>query len=215
MAKFNLSKTFTWQGTFTDKVAQVCRVFGLTEDDVRDKHITHRCSVEINEGDIVCITGPSGSGKSVLIRELENCIPADQRVSLRQIPTPRDKTVIDCIDGDMLSTLRIISIAGLNDTFCVLNQPSNLSEGQKWRYRLAVALSSKKKYIFADEFCSNLDRLVSSTISYKVWQFARKTGVTFIVAASSRDILSDLGPDVVIVKSKYSPTEVIYNRARR
>jgi len=155
-----------------------------TEDDVRDKRITHRCSVEINEGDIVCITGPSGSGKSVLLRELENCIPADQRVSLRQIPTPSDKTVIDCIDGDMLSTLRIISIAGLNDTFsiaglndtfCVLNQPSNLSEGQKWRYRLAVALSSKKKYIFADEFCSNLDRLVSSIISYKVWQFARSS----------------------------------------
>lgn len=215
MPTFNVSKTFTWQGTFTDKVAQVCRVFGLTEDDVRNKRITHKCSVEINDGDIVCITGPSGSGKSTLMRELENCIPADQRVGLHLIPTPHDKTVIDCIDGDMLSTLRTISIAGLNDTFCVLNQPSNLSEGQKWRYRLAVALSSKKKYIFADEFCSNLDRLSASVISYNVWKFARRTGTTFIVAASARDILADLAPDVLIVKAKYDPTEVIYKRARR
>lgn len=215
MATFNVSRTFTWQGTFTDKVAQVCRVFGLTEDWVRDKRVTHSCKVEINDGDIVCITGPSGSGKSVLLRELEKCFPLDQRVNLNRIATPNDRTVVDCIEGNVYSTLRTISIAGLNDTLCVLNQPSNLSEGQKWRFRLAVAISAGKKYIFADEFCSNLSRLAASVISYKVWKYAKRTGTTFIVAASAKDFLSDLAPDVVITKAKYDQTQVIYKDARR
>ena len=215
MATFSVSKTFTWQGTFTDKVAQVCRVFGLTEDWVRDKRITHSCKVEINDGDIACITGASGSGKSVLLRELEQCFAAEERINLNQIEIPSDRTVVDCIVGGVYSTLRAISIAGLNDTMCVLNQPSNLSEGQKWRFRLAVAISTGRKYIFADEFCSNLGRLAASSIAYKVWKYAKRTGTTFIVAASAKDFLSDLGPDVVITKAKYYPTEVTYKNTGR
>lgn len=215
MATFSVSKTFTWQGTFTDKVAQVCRVFGLTEDWVREKREIYSCRVEINDGDIVCITGASGSGKSVLLRELEKCFPAEERMNLNQIETPGDRTVIDCIEGNVYDTLRAISVAGLNDTMCVLNQPSNLSEGQKWRFRLAVAISTGRKYIFADEFCSNLSRLAASVISYKVWKYAKRTGTTFIVAASAKDFLSDLGPDVVITKAKYGPTQVTYKNTRR
>ncbi|MBN2271728.1 MAG: ATP-binding cassette domain-containing protein [Sedimentisphaerales bacterium] len=215
MARFTVAKTFTWQGTFTDKVAQVCRVFALTEDWVRDRRETHNCTVEINQGDIVCITGRSGSGKSVLLRELEQCFDAEERINLNEIETPSDRTVVDCIEGDVYSTLRAISIAGLNDTMAVLNQPSNLSEGQKWRFRLAVAISTGRKYVFADEFCSNLSRVAASAIAYKVWKYAKRTGTTFIVAASAKDFLCDLVPDVIISKAMYEPAQVTYKDTRR
>ena len=215
MATFSVSKTFTWHGTFTDRVAQVCRVFGLTEDWIRDRQETHSCTVEINQGDIVCITGRSGSGKSVLLRELESCIPAEYRVNLSQVETPSDRTVVDCIEGDVYSALRAISIAGLNDTMAVLNQPSNLSEGQKWRFRLAVAISTGRKYVFADEFCSNLSRIEASAIAHKVWKYAKRTGTTFIVAASAKDFLCDLAPDVIISKAMYEPAQVTYKDGRR
>ena len=215
MATFDVSKTFSWQGTFTDKVAQVCKVFGLTEDWVRDKKETHSCRVEINDGDIVCITGPSGAGKSVLLRELAKCIPPEKRIDLGQIETPSDRTVVDCLEGGLYNALRAISIAGLNDTMSVLNQPSNLSEGQKWRFRLAVAVSTGRKYIFADEFCSNLSRLAASIISHKVFKYAKREGITFIVAASAKDFLADLCPDVIITKAKYDATQVTYKDSRR
>ena len=215
MTMLNVSKTFEWKGTFTDKVAQVCRVFGLTEDWVRDKRVTHSCKVEIRDGDIVCITGPSGAGKSVLMRQLEQCFAAEERINLDEIELPGDRTVVDCIAGSVLETLRTISIAGLNDTMTVLNQPSNLSEGQKWRFRLAVAISTGRKYIFADEFCSNLSRLAASAIAYKVCKYAKRTGTTFIVAASAKDFLSDLCPDVIISKSMYEPAYVTYKDIRR
>ncbi len=215
MATFSVSKGFTWHGTITDKVALVCRVFGLTADDLREKSISHRWKLEINDGDIVYVTGSSGTGKSVLLRELEKCIPADERVNLSEIELPSDRTVIDCIEGDLLTTLKMFSVAGLNDTFCVLNQPSNLSEGEKWRFRLAVAISKKKKYVFADEFCSNLSRLGALVISYSVHKYAKRYGTTFILASTAQDILMELAPDVLVVNEMYGPSEVIYKKKGR
>jgi ABC-type ATPase with predicted acetyltransferase domain len=212
MPTYNVSKSFNWQGTITDKVASVCRMFGLTTDRLTERRFNHSCQLEINDGNIIYLTGPSGAGKSVLLRELEKSVPASDRVNLARIKLPSDKTLIDCIDGDLLRGLRILSIAGLNDCFCILNQPRNLSDGQKYRFRLAMALAAKKKFIFADEFCSELDRITAAVISYNVHKFAKRTGTIFILASSHDDILLDLSPDVLVVKELSGPTQVIYKR---
>jgi len=127
MATYSISKSFGWQGQITEKVTAVMRMFGLTVDRLTERHIIHNCQLEINDGDIVYITGPSGAGKSVLLGELEKSIPASERVNLARIKLPSDKTLIDCIDGDLLTSLRTLSTAGLNDVFCVLNKAANLS----------------------------------------------------------------------------------------
>ena len=213
MPTYTVSKSFNWQGTITDKVASVCRMFGLTADRLIERRLNHSCKLEINDGNIVFITGTSGAGKSVLLGELEKSIPASDRVNLARIKLPRDKTLIECIDGDLLRSLRMLSIAGLNDCFCILNQPRNLSDGQKYRFRLAMALAAKKKFIFADEFCSELDRITAAVISYNVHKFAKRNGTIFILASSHDDILLDLSPDVLVVKELSGPAQVIYKRA--
>jgi len=215
MATYSISKSFTWHAPITEKVVQLCRMFGLTVDRLTERYGTHSCRLEINDGDIVYIRGPSGAGKSVLLRELEKCIPASQRLNVSRIELPSDKTLIDCIDGDLLTGLRILGFAGLSDCYCILNQPSNLSDGQKWRFRLAIALAAKKKFIFADEFCSALDRITAAVISYNVCKFAKKTGTTFVLASCAKDILLDLAPDVLVTKPYSGPTEVTYKRGRR
>lgn len=215
MATYSISRSFGWQGRITEKVAQVCRMFGLTVDRLTESRVTYDCRLEINDGDIVYITGPSGAGKSVLLGELEKSIPASERVNLARIKLPSDKTLIDCIDGDLLGGLRTLSTAGLNDVFCVLNQPANLSDGQKYRFRLAMALAAGKKFVFADEFCSNLDRITAAVIAYNIHKFAKRTGATFILAASHDDILLDLSPDVLVVKELSGKTEVVYKKNNR
>ena len=212
MPTYGVSKSFNWQGKITEKVALVCRMFGLTVDGLTKRRLNHSCQLEINDGNIVFITGPSGAGKSVLLGELEKSIPAWDRMNLTRIKLPSDKTLIDCIDGDLLRRLRMLSIAGLNDCFCILNQPCNLSEGQKYRFRLAMALAARKKFIFADEFCSELDRITAAVISYNVHKFAKRTGTIFILASSHDDILLDLSPDVLVVKELSGPTQVIYKQ---
>ena len=215
MATHRISKSFCWQGTITDKVALVCRIFGLTADRLTRRRLTYNCQMEINDGDIVCFTGPSGAGKSVLLGELEKSIPASQRVNLARIKLPGDKTLVDCLDVDVLSGLRLLSTAGLNDCFCILNQPAKLSAGEKYRFRLAMALARQKRFIFADEFCSELDRITAAVISHNLHKFAKRTGTTFILASSHQDILLDLAPDVLVVLELCGPVEVIYKHTKR
>jgi ABC-type ATPase with predicted acetyltransferase domain len=212
---YNISKSLEWQGAITDKVVSVCRMFGLTADRLTERRFNHSCQLQINDGDIVFITGPSGAGKSVLLGELEKSVPGSDRVNLAQVELPSDKTVIDCIDGDLLRGLRLLSTAGLNDCFCILNQPSNLSAGEKYRFRLAMALAAEKKFVFADEFCSELDRITAAVIAYRLRKFAKRSGTTFILASSHEDILLDLAPDVLVAKELSGPARVIYRRTKR
>ena len=88
-------------------------MFGLTIDRLTDRAPVHQCRVEIRPGDITFITGPSGAGKSVLLRELQQCVPADEAVNLADIDLPEDKILVDCFDEDVIATLRILSAVGL------------------------------------------------------------------------------------------------------
>lgn len=214
MPTYSISKSFKWQGTITDKVASVCRMFGLTIDRFTDRKCSYNCRLQICQGDIVYLSGPSGAGKSVILGELQRSIPAADRVNLDQIKLPGNKALIDCIDADLLDSLKILSLAGLNDCFCIINQPRNLSNGQKYRFRLAMALAMKKKFVFADEFCSELDRITAAVISHNIYKFAKRTGTIFILASSHDDILLDLSPDVLIAIELSGTIEVIYKRTK-
>jgi len=214
MPVYRVNKEFPWDGHITEKVGSVMRMFGLNRQSIDAGRVSHHCEVEINEGDIIYITGPSGSGKSVILRQLEEQLPAEETINLERVRLETDKAVVDCVEGDFLQCLRFLSTAGLNDCYCVLNRPVNLSEGEKWRYRLARALASGRKYIVADEFCTNLDRVTAAGISYKLRRFADTRGVTFLLASSHDDLLVDLEPDALVERDLAGGSSVIYKWTR-
>ena len=78
-----------------------------------------------------------------------------------------------------------------------------------------MALAAAKKFIFADEFCSQLDRITACAISHNIHKFAKRKGVTFILASSHDDILFDLEPDVIVVKALSGSTQVVYKEYKR
>jgi ABC-type ATPase with predicted acetyltransferase domain len=217
MRKISVSKQFENNVPISDRVSMVCRMFGVGIDRLKKSRTTHKCAIEVEEGDIVYITGPSGAGKSVLLRELEASIPAEERINIDHIELPADKAAVDCINDDltMIEVLQLLGYAGLSDVFCILTAPANLSEGQQYRFRLACALAAGKKAVFADEFCSSLDRITAAVIAYNVRRFAKRSKVTFFLASSHEDILADLQPDVLVVKNFTGPAEVVYKNARR
>ncbi len=211
---YSLEKTFDWNYEVTDKVAKVMRAFGLSVQRMKSNAVQHKCQIKLSPGDICYLTGASGAGKSVLLRELYNVIEDDNKIKLSDIDLPSEKTCIDSVDGRFLDVLRVLSKAGLGDVFCVLNSPANLSDGQKYRFRLAKAMASGAKFIFADEFCSNLDRITAAVISHNVRVFARRNGITFVLASSHDDLIADLIPTVIVVKHLAGQTEVIYKNKR-
>jgi ABC-type ATPase with predicted acetyltransferase domain len=200
----------------SDRVSTIMRMFGVSTDRLNEHRRTHTCAVEVEDGDIVYITGPSGAGKSVLLQEMQKGVPADERISIEQTELPADKAAIDCIHAGLstIESLSLLGYAGLSDVFCMLTPPADLSEGQKYRFRLAAALATGRRYIFADEFCSNLDRITAAVIAYNVRRFAKRNRVTFFLASSHEDILADLQPDVLIVKHFTGPAEVTYPSRR-
>lgn len=233
MRKISVSKQFENNVPISDRVSMVCRMFGVGIDRLKKSRTTHKCAIEVEEGDIVYITGPSGAGKSVLLRELEKCVPVEERINIDDIELPSDKAAIDCIGfgrtpacdlqgqagrtktGSTIEALQMLGYAGLSDVFCILTAPANLSEGQQYRFRLACALAAGKKAVFADEFCSSLDRITAAVIAYNVRRFAKRSKVTFFLASSHEDILADLQPNVLVVKNFTGPAEVVYKDKRQ
>jgi len=222
MSTYTVSRQFTWQGPLSERAVQICRMFGLTIDRLTDRTPNHRCTVDIAPGDIVCILGPSGAGKSVLLRELQRCVPVSDGISLAGVELPDDRTVIDCFEQDLVASLRTLNMVGLGDVFSILNRPSRLSDGQKYRFRLARALVSGRPFVFADEFGGELDRITAATVAFNVHRFVKNTVLhspepvrtTLILASSRDDILIDLAPDVLIDKDFSGEARVIYQCRR-
>ncbi|MCD4830780.1 MAG: hypothetical protein K8R02_03105 [Anaerohalosphaeraceae bacterium] len=211
---YAIEKTFGWNNPLTDKVAGVLSAFGMTVQRLKAGAITHKMQVELCSGDICYLTGPSGGGKSVLLRELYEAVDDDDKIMLNSISLVSDFACVDCIDGDCLSVLKTLSRAGLSDVFCVLNSPATLSEGQKYRYRLAKALASGKRFIFADEFCSSLDRVTAAVVAHNVRKFAKNNDVVFVLASAHDDLLSDLLPEVIVVKHLAGQAEIVYKNPK-
>ena len=214
MQTYDIEKIFPRTIKLTEKVIAVMKMFGLDRRRLSNGGLIHKCNLKIKPGDICYITGPSGSGKSVLLNELYEMVNPDERLNLKDIPLEKGKTLIDCIEGDFFSGLRLLSKAGLSDVFSVLNEPVFLSEGQKYRYRLARAIASGRKIIFADEFCSGLDRITAAVIAHNIRKIAAPSGLTFVLASSHDDMLCDLLADVVVIKHLSGKTEVIYKDRR-
>jgi len=212
---YTIEKTFRWQGKLTDKVVSVMKMFGLDLDRVNSNALCHKCQINLEPGDICYITGPSGAGKSVLLRELYNLCSPQDRINLNDVRLESDRCLIDCFEGGFLEGLKLLSKAGLSDVFAVLNRPDRLSDGQKYRYRLARALADGRKIIFADEFCSSLDRITAAVIAHNIRKFAKRNNKTFVLASSHDDLLADLAADVVIIKHLTGETEVIYRDRKR
>jgi hypothetical protein len=214
MQQISVCKKFNPISKLTSRTASVLKLFGLNTRRLRASAVTHQCSITYKPGDIVYITGPSGAGKSVLLNELYNDIDAS-KIRLSDIDLPGSTSVVDCLGSDLYGSLKLLNRAGLGDVFCAVNCPANLSEGQQYRYRLAMALVGDFEYVFADEFCSSLDRITAAVISHNMRKAASKSGKCFFLASCHDDLLCDLQPDVIVIKRLTGESEVVYKDKSR
>ncbi len=197
----------------TDKYLDILRAFGLTPNRIKEREI-QSCEFKISEGGICIISGVSGSGKSLLLDAIKKAITEQDKtvLDINEIDvTAWNSAVCDNINHGFLDTLRTLSMAGLTDVFCVLNSPANLSDGQKYRYKLAKAISGNYNVVIADNFLDSLDRVTASVIAHNLRKFATKTGKIFIFATCHDDLFAELEPDVIILTHlNGNPNDVVY-----
>ena len=187
-------------------------MFGLRCSGEKLNKVVDPVEIAIAPKEVVYITGGSGAGKSVMLQLLRERMP--EAIDLHQQHWPCDKPVVDCFDCALDETMCYLSMAGLSDTIAMLRRPEELSDGQRYRLRLAMAMSQKPSAIFIDEFCNRLDRITAAVVAHNVRKFADKFDTTFIVATSHDDLLEDLRPDIVVVKFFGGQCNVYYPHRR-
>ncbi len=196
-----IDKRFESRVERSDRVLEIAEAFGLGLDD-KEFVVFDNQALEVNQGDVVYITGQSGSGKSVALRELAKKMSEEglQVSDIDSVMLDSTKPLIDQIGRDTNEALGLMSIAGLNDAYLFVRKPQELSDGQRYRFKLAKLIESGAKVWIADEFCAVLDRTTAKVIAFNLQKVARKVGATFMVATTHTDMVADLAPNLYIEK---------------
>lgn len=175
----------------------------------RDFTLYDNLEIEVNQGDTVYITGQSGSGKSVLLRELLKQMSDLNPICIDDVEL-LDKPLVDQVGATSKDAYKILSCAGLNDAQLFNARPCHLSDGQMYRLRIAKLMDSDSKIWFADEFGAVLDRTTAKAVAYNLRRQAQRVGATVVVATTHKDLKDELAPNLYIDKSYKAQIEIEY-----
>lgn len=147
-------------------------------------------SIDIDfDWNVGIIVGPSGTGKSTIAKDvfgyteptIDNGVP-----------------VVELFSGHDLSDVEnVLRNVGFSSVPSWLKPFGVLSNGERMRVELALALLSDDEPIIFDEFTSVVDRQIAQIGSLATQKAVRKTGKKFIAIACHYDIIDWLEPDWV------------------
>jgi ABC-type lipoprotein export system ATPase subunit/GNAT superfamily N-acetyltransferase len=194
-------------------VVSVAEGFGLGLDQWEKFVIYDNVELKIGPTDIVYITGDSGSGKSVLLRALEKDIKQDMGLStinIADIQPDLNRPLIETVGKTLEEGLELLSKVGLNDAFLFLRTYEQLSDGQKYRYKIAKMMESKAQFWIMDEAMATLDRDTAKIVAFNLQKLARQQGKAVLAATTHTDLLENLNPSVHIHKRFGKEICVVY-----
>jgi ABC-type ATPase with predicted acetyltransferase domain len=208
--KFTINKAFKTSVERTPRVLEVAEAFGLGLTD-KEFVIYRDLEIEVMAGDVVYINGQSGSGKSILLRELSQKMKTDYGLKVAEISPNfafNDVPVIEQVGTNMSKACEVLSKAGINDAYLLIRKPSELSDGQRYRLQLAILIDTDADVWVADEFGAVLDRTTAKVVAFNMQKAARKLGKILIVATTHEDLVAELAPSLMIRKRYHDRVEI-------
>ena len=193
------------------RVSQVRDAFGIGGES-GPVVIAEDLELPIEAGDVVCFTGMSGSGKSSLLRAAAGRLKGVVEMDGLALP---DQPLVDALEGSFADVAGLLATCGLGDAHLMLRTPAELSEGQRYRFRLALAISSRPQWIVADEFSATLDRTLANVIAFNLRRTSERLGTGFLLATTHEDVLGDLRPTVHVQCGLDGNISVTCDRAKK
>lgn len=207
MRTIEIEKRVDTAVTPSERVLQVAAMFGLGVDEHRQINLVPNARIPLPHGSIIFVTGPSGGGKTTIISLIaqqaeHNCWPV---ICADALPALADVPLVDAFDLPLPRVTSLLAQAGLGDAFVMLRKPAELSDGQRYRLRIAQLIDHAERQneptiIIADEFGATLDRMTAQVVARSLRRWVSKTQHTFIGATTHDDLLESLMPDVLIYK---------------
>jgi GNAT superfamily N-acetyltransferase len=90
----------------------------------------------------------------------------------------------------------------------MLRKYKELSEGQKYRYKLAKMITENGDAYLIDEFSATLDREMAKVLAYCIQKWARRNKKMVIVATTHKDLIEDFNPNTAIDKKFGQTTQI-------
>jgi NitT/TauT family transport system ATP-binding protein len=222
------------KGTLREKLSAegISMIFTRDGDQVR---VLDNVSLDVGEGEFVCLLGPSGCGKSTLLNVIAGFISPTQgqvRIGGEAVrgPDPRRIFVFQergvfpwlTVEGNIgfgLSKLpkterahriahyiKLVGLLGFEKAY-----PQELSGGMKQRLEVARALAVNPDMLFLDEPFGALDsitRLIMRGELLRIWEAERKT-IIFVTHDIEEAI--QLADRVVVMSSRPAKIQGIVN----
>ena len=212
MTRYLVNRAFTSSVERTPRVLEIAEGFGLGLTDKKFV-IYDNLELDIEQGDVVYINGQSGSGKSLLLRDLSNQMSSGglKVADLNDIMLD-ERPVIEQLGKTTTKATNLLAKAGISDAWIYIRKPSELSDGQRYRLKLAKVLETEADVWIADEFGAVLDRVTAKVIAFNVQKVARERGKTLMVATTHTDLEDELGPNLSIFKRFRERVDIRENR---
>ena len=140
--KFVFDISYETKTDVTDRTVAVAEAFGLGISDFQKHVLYDDVELQIGPQDIVYLTGDSGSGKSVLLKAVVGDLGSGEAARMSDVEVDPDLPLIDTVGCSVSEGLKLLSKVGLNDAFLFVRRYSQLSDGQRYRYRLAKLIES-------------------------------------------------------------------------
>jgi ABC-type ATPase with predicted acetyltransferase domain len=188
----------------TDWSNALQEAFGIHQDAIAQTGI-RSVSLAINPGEVLYLWGASGSGKTIFLDAIQRKIiptegfvraPRNLTIGTLNMEFSDQPLVVEVGGATLKESLYALAMVGLSEANLFFKSPKHLSNGQRYRLALAKLILSRSQVWIIDEFCSVLDDGTAELISWNVARFARKLGVTAIVAGPRKEpVLKALAPD--------------------
>ncbi|SFB30921.1 hypothetical protein [Pseudomonas sp. NFPP24] len=177
----------------SNKVCQdIVKTFGLSEEGWMES----LSCIDIPKDGVILITGASGVGKSLLLEDI-----ARNFSSIKKIPTyiDNDKSIAEIISNeDAGAVIRYLSKFGLGEPRILIGPFSHLSDGQKERFLIALALLQGMGPLILDEFTTRLDRRTAQIVAINLGKILRSNKQNAFIASCHDDLVDFLKPDTHI-----------------
>ena len=198
---------------------QIQEAFGIVAERL-ETNIAANLDFTIAPGQVVLVAGASGSGKSLLLRALawhasgrrkkwkmppeiqsQANTGASIKVAMMGRPDPKKSPIalLGKLGFNLENAMRLLASAGLGEAQLFVRPSVTLSNGQRYRLALALALAQKPDLLLVDEFCESLDDYSAAAVCRRLRKEINRRGLSAVVATvNGAKITQELRPERIL-----------------